>query len=204
VPALELRPVRVQHRGDKYVPIRMTKDSARNAAVSALLDPALSSARDALQRFLERELKAQHGADWQATLERDRMGGQARPSSDRWDWGTLSYRLGHFRAPQAGFAGGVVSEPLVALARLAKAYRNLFQHEELSDAQVRHAVEGLALLHEALGSRALAEQTRAALEAWAGGGRLPRRSSTKPSARRVKAKPRATSAGKRRTRSARR
>jgi hypothetical protein len=176
--------------------------STRNAAVSAMLDPALSSARDALQRFLEKELKAQFGAGWQATLERDRMAAQGRPQSERWDWGTISYRLGHFRAPQAGPANGSVSEPLVALARLAKAYRNLFQHEELSDAQVRHAIEGLALLHEELGGKTLAAQTRAALEAWATPARAAKRPARKAPA--TKAKPRAKKVAKKAARTTRR
>jgi hypothetical protein len=179
--------------------------STRNAAVSAMLDPALSSARDALQRFLEKELKAQFGAGWQATLERDRMGAQGRPQSDRWDWGSISYRLGHFRAPQAGPANGSVSEPLVALARLAKAYRNLFQHEELSDAQVRHAMEGLALLHEELGSKPLAAQTRASLDVWATPARAAKRPARKaPAAAAKKAKPRAKTAAKKVVRATRR
>lgn len=160
--------------------IRRTSVSTRNAAVSAILDPALSSARDALQRFLEKALKAQFGAGWQATLERDRMG---RPESDRWDWGSISYRLGHFRAPQGGPTSGVVTEPLIALARLAKAYRNLFQHEELSDAQVRHAMEGLALLHEAMGSKTGAAQAREALEVWAGPVGAAKRPARKSAAR---------------------
>ncbi|MCI0572126.1 MAG: hypothetical protein L0Y66_15330 [Myxococcaceae bacterium] len=177
--------------------IRRTNGSARNAAVSALLDPALSAARDALQRFLEKTLKTQFGAGWQATLERDRVAGQGRPQSDRWDWGTISYRLGHFRAAQAEAVNGVVTEPLIALARLAKAYRNLFQHEELSDAQVRHALEGLALLHEAMGSKVLAAETRAALEGWAGPARgakrparkAPSRAAAKRAAPRPRVKP---------------
>ena len=176
--------------------------STRNAAVSAMLDPALSCARDALQRFLEKELKAQFGAGWQATLERDRMGAQGRPQSDRWDWGSISYRLGHFRAPQAGPANGSVSEPLIALARLAKAYRNLFQHEELSDAQVRHAMEGLALLHEELGGKTLAAQTRAALDAWATPAKRPARKA--PAGAAKKAKPRAKTAAKKVARATRR
>ncbi|MFP2934379.1 hypothetical protein ACLESO_56545 [Pyxidicoccus sp. 3LG] len=53
--------------------IRRTTASTRNATVSAMLDPALGSARDALQTFLEKALRAQFGADWQATLERDRL-----------------------------------------------------------------------------------------------------------------------------------
>ena len=171
--------------------------STRNAAVSAMLDPALSSARDALQRFLEKALRAQFGAGWQETLERDRMAAQGRAQSDRWDWGSISYRLGHFRSPQAGPANGSVSEPLVALARLAKAYRNLFQHEELSDAQVRHAMEGLALLHEELGGKTAAAQTRAALEAWAKPARAAKRPARKaPAATAKKARPRAKAAAK--------
>ncbi|NMO18513.1 hypothetical protein HPC49_17940 [Pyxidicoccus fallax] len=146
--------------------IRRTTASTRNVTVSAMLDPALGSARDALQVFLEKALRAQFGADWQGTLERDRLA-QGRPASERWDWGSISYRLGHFRSPQAT-GSGVVTEPIVALARLAKAYRNLFQHEELTDAQVRHAMEGLALLQEALGNKTRAAETRAALEVWAG------------------------------------
>ena len=170
--------------------------SSRNATVSAMLDPALSSARDALQRFLEKALVAQFGAGWQATLERDRAAAPGRPQSERWDWGSISYRLGHFRAPQAGPANGSVSEPLVALARLAKAYRNQFQHEELSDAQVRHAMEGLALLHDELGTKTLAAQTRAALEVWGGGKRAAAKKSAakkpatkKPAAKRTAKKP---------------
>src|SRR5262249_28109008 len=106
-------------------------------------------------------------------------------------------------------ANGVVTEPLIALARLAKAYRNLFQHEELSDAQVRHAMEGLALLHEALGSKTLAAETRAALEAWAGPSRRAKRPARKtaarPAAKRAAPKPRAKPAAKKavRARSAR-
>jgi hypothetical protein len=167
------------------VSIRRTHASSRNAAVSAILDPALGAARDSLQRYLERALTAQFGAGWQATLERDRLA-SGRPQSDRWDWGSISYRLGHFRAPQAEPAAGAVSEPLVALARLAKAYRNLFQHEELSDAQVRHAMEGLALLQEALGNRTLAAETRAALQAYEGP--APRAAARKAPARAPAAK----------------
>ncbi|MBF5040974.1 hypothetical protein FGE12_01120 [Aggregicoccus sp. 17bor-14] len=187
---------------------RPTNASTRNAAVSAMLDPALSGARDALQRFLEKALVAQFGAGWQASLERDRAASPVRGASDRWDWGSISYRLGHFRAPQAGApGGGAVSEPLVALARLAKAYRNLFQHEELSDAQVRHAMEGIALLHEALGSKALAAQARAALEVWdaPARGRAAKAASKRPAAKRpaakrpaVKARPKAAKKATRR------
>lgn len=161
--------------------IRRTQESIRNVSVSSLLDPALSAARDALQRYLEKELRAQFGSNWQDTLERDRA---ARGMSDRWDWGSISYRLGHFRSPQAGFASGPISEPLVALARLAKAYRNQFQHEELTDNQVRHAVMGLALLQEAMGNRTLAEDTRKALAVWEG----PSRGAKVTRARPAKAK----------------
>jgi hypothetical protein len=169
------------------VSIRRTTASTRNVTVSAMLDPALSSARDALQAFLEKALRAQFGADWQATLERDRMA-QGRPTSERWDWGSISYRLGHFRSPQST-GSGVVTEPLIALARLAKAYRNLFQHEELTDAQVRHAMEGLALLQEALGNKTRAAEARAALEVWAGPTRAAKRPARKAPVAARRAKP---------------
>lgn len=167
--------------------IRRTTASTRNATVSAMLDPALGSARDALQAFLEKALRAQFGADWQATLERDRLA-QGRPASERWDWGSISYRLGHFRSPQAT-GSGAVTESLVALARLAKAYRNLFQHEELTDAQVRHAMEGLVLLQESLGNKTRAAETRASLEVWAGPARAAKRPARKAPAAAKRAKP---------------
>jgi hypothetical protein len=102
----------------------------------------------------------------------------------------LEHSRGHRTSwQQAGPASGSASEPLVALARLAKAYRNLFQHEELTDAQVRHAMEGLALLQEALNNKSRAAETRAALEVWAGPARAAKRPARKAPAAAKRAKP---------------